>query len=241
MVIFQFLESLWNMISGLLFIIILMLFKIFGIFLALIYPFFILIDDFITSFPDHYLSIEDVQGTWVPTQQTITKQGINAEATIQLVFREDGTFTTSFQGPLPAALGDLFFDVCEGEAGDSDYSINGTFYMARRYATHTERGDMVKLKWLVEKEGKETKTYGSKLRAIAPENWSEWKKFMYRPKKGKDFNLFFYVGDPREYKYFTFERKKESSQKAESNIEGVFPPESGVAPLDPIKVAGNRM
>lgn len=227
MVIFQFFEKLWDMFLNFLFIIVFIMFKILGIFIALISPFFILIDDFITSSPDHYLSIEDIQGTWVPTQQTITDRGVNAEATIQLVFRADGTFTTSFQGPLPAALGDLFFDVCEGEAGDSDYSINGTFYMARRYATHTERGDMVKLKWVVEKEGKETKTYGSKLRAIAPENWGEWDKFMYRPKKGKDFNLFFYVGDPREYKYFTFERKKESSQEEDSGVGDGEPQQGG--------------
>ena len=51
MVIFQFFEKLWDMFLNFLFIIVFIMFKILGIFIALISPFFILIDDFITSSP----------------------------------------------------------------------------------------------------------------------------------------------------------------------------------------------
>lgn len=167
--------------------------------------------------PEKYLSIEDIQGTWVPSPNTVYEWVKNTEATNCLIFRADGTFTAIFQAPLPFGIEELFRNIEEGENRTNDYSVEGTFHMTRRNKYEpVERGDCVELECSGIKEGGEKVIYRSSLDVKVPENSGFFKEVAFRPQKGKDFNLFFYMGDPDSCDIFVFERKKEPSQETKS-------------------------
>lgn len=221
MIIFQIIEKMWELAIVIFSFIFFALKNIVSFLISLYILPFILIYGCSPFSPEKYLSIEDIQGTWVPTQRTVYEWVKNTEATNQLVFRADGTFTAIFQGPLPFGIEELFINIEEGEDTACDYAVEGTFHMTKvNHYQRVERGDRVELEWNGIKEGGEKVRYMSSLDVKVPENSGFFEEVAFRPQKGKDFNLFFYMGDPDSCDTFVFERKKEPSQETKSETKG---------------------
>ncbi|NLE02496.1 MAG: hypothetical protein GX640_21745 [Fibrobacter sp.] len=56
-------------------------------------------------------------------------------------------------------------------------------------------------------------------------SYVEGKTRRFRPKKGEDFDLFFFIGDPDSYDIFAFERKIEPSEEIETTPNNNSDPE----------------
>lgn len=174
-------------------------------------------EDFFESEEEYYFEMKDVQGEWVPTKNSIScwlknTGATNTEANYHLTLREDGTFSACFPGPLIVHEGN------DSENWSSVCSYGGSYYMTTQGdPSHLEKGDLVQLwGWRKISEGNPTRL-GTQLDLKTSErSYIKGKKRRFRPKKGEDFDLIFFLGDPDSYDIFAFERKIEPSEKIET-------------------------
>ncbi len=92
-----------------------------------------------------------------------------------------------------------------------------------------EKGDIVRLFGKVS-EANPTRR-GTRLDLKTSErSYIKGKKRRFRPKKGEDFDLIFFIGDPDSYDIFAFERKIESSEKIETTTNDSAPEKQSKSP-----------
>ncbi len=182
------------------------------------------LEDFFESEEEYYFEMKDVQGEWVPTKNSISRWLKNTEADYHLTLREDGTFSACFPGPL--ILSEHRIDPHpENWEWSSVYSYEGNYNMTTQGARLSSgKGKRVELWGKVSKVNPTRR--GTQLHLKTSErSYVEGKKRRFRPKKGEDFDLFFFIGDPDSYDIFAFERKIESSKKIETTPNNNSDPE----------------
>lgn len=190
-------------------------------------------EDFFESEEEYYFEMKDVQGEWVPTKNSISRWLKNTEATntaanYHLTLREDGTFSARVPGPM-LPLWDYNPETSERSPAtpewSSVYSYEGNYYMTTQSGQLSSgKGDIVRL--LGEISGGNPTIVGTRLDLKTSErSYIKGKKRRFRPKKGEDFDLFFFIGDPDSYDIFAFERKIESSEEIETTPNNNSDPE----------------
>lgn len=183
-------------------------------------------EDFFEAEEEYYFDIKDVQGEWIPTKNSISRWLKNTEANYHLTLREDGTFAACFPGPL-IARGHRIGHYPENWEWSSVYSYEGNYYMTTQGApSPLEKGDIVRLwGWGKISEGNPTQLGTQLDLKTSDRSYIKGKKRRFRPKKGEDFDLFFFIGDPDSYDIFAFERKIESSEEIETTPNNNSDPE----------------
>lgn len=191
-------------------------------------------EDFFEAEEEYYFEMKDVQGEWVPTKNSISRWlkntgSTNTEANYHLTLREDGTFSACF--PKPLILTEHRIDPHpENWEWSSVCSYKGSYYMTTQGAPSAlEKGDIVRLFGKVS-EANPTRR-GTRLDLKTSErSYIKGKKRRFRPKKGEDFDLIFFIGDPDSYDIFAFERKIESSEKIETTTNDSAPEKQSKSP-----------
>ena len=178
------------------------------------------LEDFFEAEEEYYFEMKDVQGEWVPTKNSISRWlkntgATNTVANYHLTLREDGTFSACFPGPLIVSEHRIDHHP-ENWEWSSVYSYEGYYYMTTQGAQLSSgKGDIVQL-WGKISEGNPTRRGTQLDLKTSDRSYIKGKKRRFRPKKGEDFDLFFFIGDPDSYDIFAFERKIESSEKIET-------------------------
>ncbi|MCK9314721.1 MAG: hypothetical protein M0Q48_01060 [Verrucomicrobia bacterium] len=173
-------------------------------------------EDFFESEEEYYFKMKHVHGEWVPTKNSISRWLKNTEADYHLTLREDGTFSARVPGPM-LPLWNYNPETSERSPAtpewSSVYSYEGNYYMTIQGAPSAlEKGDIVKL-WGKISEGNSTELGTGLDLKTSERSYIKGKKRRFRPKKGEDFDLIFFIGDPDSNDIFAFERKIESSEK----------------------------